>query len=126
MFLSNEKINSSKIEILPPTENRISYQEQTPTMFANLFFKEACKRLESFQYLLVEDKKNYKKYSKDGINFYVPKIQEFFFWVFTDEKDYIFYDKVHTYALLRFLIILKKLNRYKFKKKYFKETGRCS
>lgn len=125
-MLNKKNITSSKIEILPKVQNKISYQETTPKRYSNLFFKEACKKLESYKYVLVEDKKNYKKYSKDGINFYVPKVQEFFFWVFTDEKYYIFYDKMHRYALLRFLIIIKKLELYKFKKKYFKETGRCS
>lgn len=125
MGFTKKDIRSSKIKILPDTENRVCFQEPNKR-YASDFFRGACHNLNSFGYILAEETKNYRKYSKDGINFYVPRIQEFFFWVFTDEKDIIFYDKVHYYALTRLTIILKKLNYYKFKKKYFKETGRCS
>jgi len=81
---------------------------------------------EIFSYALVEEHKNYKKYSKDGITFYVPKVQDFFFWVFTEEKDFIFYDKLHYFALRRLYFLLARLCLFKHKLRYFKETGRCN
>jgi len=109
---------------IPPEYHReISFQKYIKKN--KIFFRDATKLFKGYGYVVTEEHKNYTAFSKDGITFYLPRIQEYFTWVFTEHKDFIFEDLYGEWSVKRLKFNLDRMSMFKYRIKYNKEFGLC-